>query len=133
MKTTVTTFLMFDGQAEEAMNLYVSLFPDSKVVEISRYGAAGPGEEGSVAKAVFEIAGKRIICIDSPTKHPFSFTPSISLFVDCISESQIVELHQALSEDGFELMPLGDYGFSKQFAWVQDRFGVSWQINLPSE
>jgi predicted 3-demethylubiquinone-9 3-methyltransferase (glyoxalase superfamily) len=102
-------------------------------VEISRYAEAVPGKEGSIEKAEYQIAGKRIICIDSPVNHAFNFTPSISLFVDRISESQFDGLHKALSKDGFEPMPLGNFGFSRTFARVLDRFGVSWQINLPAE
>ena len=62
---------------------------------------------------------------------PFTFTPAFSLFVDCESEAVLRQIHAALSDGGKELMPLGDYGFSREFAWVEDRFGVSWQLNLP--
>jgi predicted 3-demethylubiquinone-9 3-methyltransferase (glyoxalase superfamily) len=129
-QTTVTPFLMFEGQAESAMNFYVSLFDDGKVLDITRYGPQGPGTEGSVMKASFSIAGQRIICIDSAMKHEFSFTPSFSLFVACESETQIRRLATTLAEGGGELMPLNNYGFSRLFAWVNDRFGVSWQLIL---
>jgi predicted 3-demethylubiquinone-9 3-methyltransferase (glyoxalase superfamily) len=122
---------MFEGQAEQAMNFYVSLFADGKIVDIVRYGPQGPGKDGSVMKASFSIAGQTIICIDSAMKHEFTFTPSFSLFVVCESEEQIRKLASALVLGGAELMPLGSYGFSRQFAWVNDRFGVSWQLNLP--
>lgn len=115
------------------MEFYVGLFPDGKVVDISRYGKEGPGSEGTVQLAVFEVAGQRVMCIDSPAQHAFTFTPSFSLFIDCSSELQIDELYNALAEDGSAMMPLGEYGFSKKFGWVQDRFGVSWQLNLPNE
>ncbi len=85
MKTKITPFLMFEGKAEEAMSFYVSLFPDSRVVSTNHYGKDGPGQEGTVQLAVFEVAGLRVMCIDSPAKHAFSFTPSVSLFVDCIT------------------------------------------------
>jgi len=124
---------MFEGQAEEAMNFYVSLFEDGKVVTINRYGKDGPGKEGTVQLAMFEIAGQKVMCIDSPVKHAFTFTPSFSLFVDCKSESQINDLYKSLSKDGKALMPLDTYGFSRKFGWLQDRFGVSWQLNLPTE
>src|SRR5262245_9959518 len=129
-KTTVSPFLMFEGQAEQAMNFYVSLFEDGAITSIVRYGPQGPGAEGSVMKASFTIAGQNILCIDSAMKHDFSFTPSFSLFVTCESEEQIGRLAAALAEGGGELMPLGSYGFSRQFAWVNDRFGVSWQLIL---
>jgi predicted 3-demethylubiquinone-9 3-methyltransferase (glyoxalase superfamily) len=129
-KTTVSPFLMFEGQAERAMNFYVSLFADGSIIDIVRYGPEGPGAEGSVMKASFSIAGQTILCIDSAMKHDFSFTPSFSLFVTCESEEQIRRLAAALAEGGAELMPLDNYGFSRQFAWVNDRFGVSWQLML---
>jgi predicted 3-demethylubiquinone-9 3-methyltransferase (glyoxalase superfamily) len=129
-KTTVTPFLMFEGQAEQAMTFYVSLFDDGKVIDIVRYGPEGPGADGSIMKASFSIAGQTVICIDSAMKHDFGFTPSFSLFVTCESEAQIRKLASALAEGGAELMPLDNYGFSRQFAWVNDRFGVSWQLIL---
>lgn len=127
----IRPFLMFEGKAEEAMNLYVSLFPGGKVLNISRYGPEGPGPEGSVNQAAFTIAGQTVMCIDSFVKHAFTFTPASSLFVDCDTEEELERLVAALLDGGSELMPLGDYGFSRRFAWLNDRFGVSWQLNLP--
>ena len=126
----ITTFLMFEGSAEEAMTFYMSVFDDAEIISIMRYGADGPGEDGSVQQATFSIAGERFMCIDSPMKHEFTFTPSISLFVQCESEEELGRLYAALAENGTELMPLGNYGFSTKFGWVSDRFGVSWQLNL---
>ncbi|MFJ3821198.1 VOC family protein [Streptomyces nodosus] len=128
----VTAFLMFEGNAEEAMAFYVSLFDDAEVVSMTRYGAEGPGREGSVQHATFSLAGQQLMCIDSPLKHDFTFTPAISLFVQCENEAEIDRLYTALIEDGTELMPLGNYGFSTKFGWINDRFGVSWQLNLPA-
>jgi predicted 3-demethylubiquinone-9 3-methyltransferase (glyoxalase superfamily) len=130
MRTNVRTFLMFEGKAEEAMNFYVSLIPRSEVTEIVRWGPGGPGAEGSVMRATFTLGGQAVMCIDSFVKHDFTFTASISFFVDCDSEEEIRRLSSALVEGGAEFMPLGNYGFSRQFAWVKDRFGVSWQLNL---
>ncbi|MER5813285.1 VOC family protein [Streptomyces sp. NPDC002033] len=127
----ITTFLMFEGRAQEALTLYTSLFEDSEVIDITRHGAEGPGEEGTVAKATFALAGQRFICIDSHVHHAFGFTPAVSLFVDCGSVAEIDRLYGALADGGEELMPLGSYGFSPRFGWVNDRFGVSWQLNLP--
>jgi len=121
---------MFEGKAEEAMNFYVSLFPGAEVLGIVRYGANGPGVEGSVMKASFSIGSQTIRCTDSAVKHGFTFTPAFSLFVECESEEQIDLLYSALSTGGTALMPLGKYGFSRKFGWVNDRYGVSWQMNL---
>lgn len=121
---------MFEGCAEEAMNFYITLFSESKIVEIEKYGAHEAGPEGSVKRASFLLDDREFICIDSPVKHNFSFTPSVSIFVECESLAEAQTLYKKLSLDGSVLMPLDDYGFSKQFAWVTDRFGVSWQINL---
>lgn len=131
MANAITPFLMFDGQAEEALDFYVSLFADSEIEEIVHHGPAGVGQEGSVLRASFRLQDQRVICIDSPVKHPFTFTPSFSFFIDCDGEEEIERLHLALSDGGVELMPMGHYGFSKKFAWINDRYGVSWQLNLP--
>lgn len=130
MQTMVRPFLMFEGNAEEAMNFYVSLIPDSEIIDIVRYGKGQPGKEGTVMKAAFSVGGQTVMCTDSIAKHDFTFTPSFSFFVACQSEDEVVRLSGALAEGGAVLMPLGDYGFSKRFAWVSDRYGVSWQLNL---
>ena len=127
----ITTFLMFEGNAEEAMTFYLSLFEDAEVISMTRYGADGPGLEGSVQQATFSLAGQPFMCIDSPVKHDFGFTPAMSLFVRCETEAELDRLYATLAEQGTELMPLGNYGFSAKFGWVNDRFGVSWQLNLP--
>ena len=123
-------FLMFEGKAEEAMKFYVSLIPDSAIVDIMRYGPGQPGPEGTVIRARFRIGGQTILCSDSFVKHAFTFTPSSSLFVHCESEADLDRLAAALSDGGQFLMPVGNYGFSKKFAWLNDRYGVSWQLNL---
>jgi predicted 3-demethylubiquinone-9 3-methyltransferase (glyoxalase superfamily) len=128
--TTVTPFLIFEGNATDAMSFYISLFPDAKIINVVRYGPGASGPEGSVMIASFSIAGQIVRCIDSPTKHDFTFTPAFSFFVECESEEQIDRLSAALSKGGKFFMPLGSYGFSRKFAWLNDRFGVSWQLNL---
>ncbi len=127
----ISTFLMFEGDAEAAMTFYVSLFDDAEVVAVSRYGADGPGAPGTVRQATFALAGRQFMCIDSPAEHAFTFTPAMSLFVQCADEAELDRLYAALGEGGKELMALGEYGFSRRFGWVEDRFGVSWQLNLP--
>lgn len=127
----VRPFLMFQGgHAEEAMNLYVSLFEDGEILAIHRYGPGEPSPEGSVFRARFRVGGQDIHCIDSPVRHGFDFTPSVSLFVNLDSPEELDRIAAALGEGGEFLMPTGDYGFSPRFAWVNDRFGVSWQLNL---
>lgn len=127
----VTPFLMFQGQAEEAMNLYVSLIEGSEITSIARYGPNEPGTEGSVMQASFSLQGQEIMCIDSSIQHAFNFTPSFSLFITCDTEEELDKLYSGLSEGGNDLMPLGDYGFSRKFVWFNDRYGVSWQLTLP--
>jgi predicted 3-demethylubiquinone-9 3-methyltransferase (glyoxalase superfamily) len=131
MAQSVRPFLMFEGRAEEAMNFYVSLFADGRVDEIARYGAGEAGKEGSVRLARFTVTGQSVLCIDSPAKHAFSFTPSVSLFITCEDDAEFARLTTALVEGGNWLMPPDNYGFSRRFGWCNDRFGVSWQINLP--
>jgi predicted 3-demethylubiquinone-9 3-methyltransferase (glyoxalase superfamily) len=130
MAPAVSTLLMFDGLAEEAMRLYVSLFGGSAIASIERYGAGDEGKEGSVKRAAFTLGGTVFMCIDSPVTHDFTFTPSISIFVDCETEPEVDRAFEALSADGAVFMPLENYGFSRKFGWVRDRFGVSWQLNL---
>lgn len=131
MTKRICTHLMFEGTAEAAMTFYVSLFPGSRIVSCERYGPEGPGAAGTVRLAEFELAGRPFLCIDSPMAHGFTFTPAMSIFVDCGSREELDEAFGRLADGGQELMPLGDYGFSARFGWVVDRFGVSWQLNLP--
>jgi len=131
MVTSVRPFLMFEGKAEEAMNFYVSLLPGSGIIDVARYGAGEAGPEGSVKVASFAIAGQTVMCIDSHVKHAFTFTPSFSFFITCESDDELRRLSEALVNGGSYLMPPNNYGFSRRFAWLNDRYGVSWQLNLP--
>jgi len=125
-------FLMFqDGKAEEAMNFYTSLIEDSEITSITRYGKNEAGDEGTVMQATFTLKGQEFMCIDSHVKHEFTFTPSFSIYLTCSTEEELDTLYEKLLENGQALMPLGDYGFSKKFGWINDRYGVSWQLNLP--
>ncbi len=130
MSDQVLPFLMFEGQAEEAMRFYVSLFPEARVLEIARYGKGAPGAEGTVSRARFSIGGQILLCTDSTVKHAFKFSPATSLYVQCTSKERMRVLVERLAEGGEVFMPLDHYGFSKMFAWVADRFGVSWQLNM---
>lgn len=130
-----TTFLMFvgdkAGMAEEAMRFYASLLKDSEIKSITRFQAGEPGgKEGMVKNGVFTLQGLEYMAMDSTGAHAFTFTPSMSIFVRCDSEDEIDHLYKNLSEGGTALMPLGNYGFSRKFGWVNDKFGVSWQMNL---
>ena len=127
----ITTFLMFDGRAEEALRFYVNLLPDSSIESLEKYGANEQGAEGSVKGAIVVLAGVRYRFFDSPVKHAFGFTAAISLFVDCDSKQQLEKFAGALSEGGHYLMGPANHGFSQWFCWLQDRWGVSWQFNLP--
>lgn len=126
----ITPLLMFEGEAEAAMTFYTSLFDESSITSIQRYDADGAGAEGTVERATFTLAGSSFMAIDSSEEHAFGFTPSISLFVDCDSADEVTDRFEALSEAGEVLMPLDSYPFSERFGWVEDRYGVSWQLNL---
>ncbi|KIV74694.1 PhnB protein [Bacillus mycoides] len=129
----ITTFLMFEGKAEEAMNFYTSLFNQSEIVSISRYDENGPGKEGTVIYATFTLNGQEFMCIDSYVKHDFTFTPAMSLYVTCDTEEEIETVFNKLAQDGKVLMPLGSYPFSKKFGWLNDKYGVSWQLTLAGD
>ncbi len=113
------------------MNMYTTVIEDSAITSIVRYDANEAGTEGTVMKAAFTLKGQEFMCIDSNFKHEFTFTPSFSIFLTCDTEEEIDRLYAQLSEGGGVLMPLGDYGFSRKFGWIADKFGVSWQLNLP--
>lgn len=131
MEKQITTFFTFQGNnAEQAMNFYVEIFDNSKIIEIRRYGNGGPGKEGTVMKAIFELNGKQFICSDSFIKHAWTFTPAISNWVECKNEEELENFFSKLSENGGVMMPLNNYGFSQKFGWVADQFGISWQLNL---
>lgn len=123
---------MFEGNAREAMSLYASVLPGVRVERIERYSPAGPGPEGTVKLARVDVNGHRLMFSDSFVKHGFTFTPSVSLFVDFASADELDAAFAKLSEGGKVFMPVGNYGFSPRFGWCADRFGVSWQLNLPA-
>jgi len=129
MTASVTPFLMFVGQAEAATNFYVATVPNSAILSLERWAEGEPGPKGAWKRASVRIGGQKVICFDSPAKHDFTFTPSFSLFVECDSEAEIDRLYAAFIDGGQALMPLESYGFSRKFAWLNDRFGVSWQFN----
>jgi len=118
-------FLMFFGQAKDAIAYYTSLFDESEVVKILHQ------EDGTILHATIKIKGQTIMCIDSMIGHNFTFTPAMSLFVTCDSAEEIDRLYNSLTDGGQVLMQLSPTPASEKFAWVNDKFGVSWQLNLP--
>jgi predicted 3-demethylubiquinone-9 3-methyltransferase (glyoxalase superfamily) len=125
-----TSLTFQDGNAEEAMDFYATLFGEAKVLEIQRWGSEMPGMEGKIMRAKFSLDGNRFVCSDSPPVHAWDFTPAVSVYVECESAERIETLYAGLSEGGQTPMPLADYGFSERFAWLIDRYGVGWQLNL---
>jgi predicted 3-demethylubiquinone-9 3-methyltransferase (glyoxalase superfamily) len=115
----ITPFLWFDNQAEEAMNFYVSIFKNSKVGKVSRYGDAGPGPKGTAMSATFQLEGQEFMALNGGPV--FHFTEAISLFVDCKTQEEVDELWEKLSAGG---QP-------SRCGWLKDKFGLSWQI-IPS-
>ncbi len=134
MSSKILTFLLFTGEnhgkAEEAVNFYTTLFDDSEIVDIEHYGPDGPEPEGTVKQAHFSLNGQRFIAKDSHLKHNFDFTPAISFFIESDNEKDINEAFKVLAKDGVVFMPLEEYPFSPKFGWVQDKYGISWQLTL---
>lgn len=112
----ITPFLWFNDKAEEAMNFYVSIFKNSKVVGATRYGDAGPGPKGSVMTAVFQLNGQEFIALNGGPQ--FTFSPAISFVVNCETQEEVDEFWQKLSAGGQ----------IQQCGWLQDKYGLSWQI-----
>ena len=125
----VIPFLMFQGQAKPAIEFYKTLSPDIKVLDYLEFSAEEPNP-GQVKMARLSLHGQEVLCNDSPIQHEFTFTPSSSFFLYCESATELKDLLSKLEDGGKVLMPAENYGFSELFAWVQDRFGVSWQLNL---
>ncbi len=113
----ITPFLWFDDKAEEAAKFYVSLFKNSKIVGVTRYGKAGPGPQGGVMTVRFELGGQEFIALNGGPH--FKFTEAISFSVDCKTQEEVDEFWRRLSEGGEEV----------QCGWLKDKYGLSWQIN----
>lgn len=111
----IVPFLWFNDNAEEAINLYVSIFKNSKIVNVTRYGDAGPGPKGTVMSAKFQLEGQDFYALNGGPH--YKFTPAISLFVNCNTQEEVDALWEKLSDGQYE-----------QCGWLQDRFGLSWQI-----
>jgi predicted 3-demethylubiquinone-9 3-methyltransferase (glyoxalase superfamily) len=113
----ITPFLWYESEAEEAAMLYTSLFPNSEILSVNRYGAAGPGPKGSVMTVSFELDGQRFVALNGGPAHPL--TEAVSFVVDCTTQEEVDRYWDALTEDGGEESVCG---------WLRDRFGLSWQI-----
>ncbi|GGG79359.1 VOC family protein [Paenibacillus radicis (ex Gao et al. 2016)] len=132
----ISPFLMFFGQAEEAIQFYTSIFDDSRIDKVTRFSDVGipvePGNEQKVLHAIFTLKGQQFMCIDNLDKqHKHSFTPALSLFVSCDTEEELNRVFEQLSVGGAVLMSLAETPVSAKFGWVEDRYGVSWQLDLP--
>jgi len=112
----ITPFLWFDGKAEEAMNFYVSIFKNSKIVSVSRYGEAGPGPKGTVMTAAFQLDGQEFVALNGGPQ--FIFSPAISFVVNCGTQEEVDELWEKLSEGGQK----------NRCGWLDDKYGLSWQV-----
>jgi predicted 3-demethylubiquinone-9 3-methyltransferase (glyoxalase superfamily) len=126
----IVPFLWFDGKAGEAANFYASIFKNSKIDRITHYGEAGPGPKGTVMSVIFQLEGQEFYALNGGPQ--FTFSPAISFFFNCETQEEINDLWNKLSESGTILMELEKYPFSEKFGWVEDKFGVSWQLNLAS-
>jgi predicted 3-demethylubiquinone-9 3-methyltransferase (glyoxalase superfamily) len=113
----ISPFLWYDTQAEEAANLYTSIFPNSKILAIARYGDAGPGPKGSVMTVQFQLDGQEIIALNGGPI--YKFTEAFSLSVDCKTQEEVDRYWTKLTADGGQEGPCG---------WCKDKFGLSWQI-----
>jgi predicted 3-demethylubiquinone-9 3-methyltransferase (glyoxalase superfamily) len=112
----ITPFLWFDSHAEEAANFYVSIFKNSTIKSVSRYGEGGPGLKGTVMSVTFQLAGQDFMALNGGPL--FTFTPAVSFFVNCESQQEIDELWEKLTAGGEEV----------RCGWLKDKFGLSWQI-----
>ncbi len=113
----IVTFLWFDDNAETAMNFYTSVFPNSRIVSVRRYGDAGPGAKGSVMTGTFELHGQQFMALNAGPR--FKFNEAISLMVNCETQAEVDDLWAKLTADG---------GQESQCGWLKDKFGLSWQI-----
>jgi len=127
----IIPFLWFNDQAEEAVRFYTSIFKDSKIGTIARFGDDTPGPKGKVMTVAFELAGKEFVALNGGPE--FSFTPAISFYVSCQTNEELDTLWINLCQGGNILMELAQYPFSQKFGWVMDQFGVSWQLDLTNQ
>ncbi|MBK1811161.1 VOC family protein [Clostridium sp. YIM B02505] len=127
----IMPYIWFDDQAEEAAKFYVSIFKNSKIDDNSFYAEGLPKPKDSLMSVSFQLCGQEFVALNGGPY--FTITPAISFFVNCETLDEVENLWQLLSKDGIVLMELGKYPFSENFGWLQDKFGVTWQINLSNQ
>lgn len=120
-------FITIEQRAQEALDFYSATFPSFVLHSLQHH--AEP-HDALIMLATFSIRGQELMISDSPIEHEWGITPGVSFFLDVDNETSLLSLAEQLSEEGKVMMPPGNYGFSKQFAWVEDRFGINWQLNV---
>ena len=120
-------FITIEQRAQEALDFYSAAFPSFQLHTIQHH--AEP-HNALIMLATFSIRGQELMISDSPIEHEWGITPGVSFFLDVDNETNFLSLAKQLSDEGKVMMPPGNYGFSKQFAWVEDRFGINWQLNV---
>jgi predicted 3-demethylubiquinone-9 3-methyltransferase (glyoxalase superfamily) len=126
----IVTFLTFDGTAEAAIDFYRTLFDDTEVLEMHRYGPDEAGPEGTLEHATFRLHGQEYMALDSAMKHPDNLPSTVAMFIPCQTEAELDALYAKLSDGGEVTLALGRYPFSDRFCALLDRFGVAWQLSL---
>lgn len=130
MEQKVRSCLMFSHKAEQAVKFYTSVFRESEIKDIIYFDDNVSLGERKVMHGIFVLKGQEIMFMDSTVDHDFTFTPSLSLFVNCENEEEIDRIFQELSNHGKILIPLESYDYSRKYGWVEDEYGVTWQLNL---
>ena len=120
-------FITFEGQSQAAIDLYQSIFPSFQLDSIQHHA---PPHDSLIMMAKFSIEGQGIMISDSPISHEWEITPGISFFIELDAVKMLEDFSQKLAVDGKIMMPAGNYGFSTMFTWVEDKFGVNWQLNV---
>ncbi len=130
MDQKINVSLMFKENSEEAINFYTSIFKDSEITHVSYYDETEDNSKKRVSFGRLKLGGQEILFMDSSIEDDFVFTPSISLYLNCYNEEEIDMLFEKLSQNGKVLIPLDIYDFSRKYGWLEDKYGISWQLNL---
>ncbi|MDG2263367.1 MAG: VOC family protein [Actinomycetota bacterium] len=131
MAKSIDFHILFqNGMARQAIERYGEIFDEFDLDRLDLFEADAGELEGQVQVAEFRAFGRRFVCVDSPIQHEWDMTPGIAPFIVCNDDPEMERLFETLSDGGKVHMPLGDYGFGRRFGWVEDRFGVSWLLNI---